>query len=398
MKKNFLMVAALLIAAMLMVVSCTQEVAPKNDGLVEASFSVGFGKDISIDSDYDETVITYVYSLDAKWNPLENGADIYGEVTDEVLVTGKGIADRVPNHAIGFITPGLWEVSVKGYTDYNEESKSGTLILSGSTKTYFTQDNKTATVLVSPVESGSASVSVDLAMQDIDGVDSINVKFTHIHSNKVVADETINKGTAVPGKGEAYQYKKENIALNKVGYYKVEVTVPNYKGGYVRTFLATNDDTINITGSVYPSEFIESKLSIVTVSMNSANLTIDTTKNSSNKYYNKGEIVLSLNDSNTYLSDTDIENLEKNAKVSSVTTSTNYEWFLNGEAAEGTFDETSKKYTLSINNPGVYSVSCKITYQVTVVYNDGSNNETKSFYGNANSPEFIIENKQNTNI
>ena len=47
MKKNFLMVAALLIAVMLMVVSCTQEVAPKNE-LVKASFSVGFGKDIKI--------------------------------------------------------------------------------------------------------------------------------------------------------------------------------------------------------------------------------------------------------------------------------------------------------------------------------------------------------------
>ena len=40
MKKNFLKVAALLIAAMLMVVSCTQEVAPVDNGLVKASVNI----------------------------------------------------------------------------------------------------------------------------------------------------------------------------------------------------------------------------------------------------------------------------------------------------------------------------------------------------------------------
>ena len=49
MKKNFLMVASLLIAAMLMVVSCTQEVAPKNDGLVEAKLGLAYGKDVTVD-------------------------------------------------------------------------------------------------------------------------------------------------------------------------------------------------------------------------------------------------------------------------------------------------------------------------------------------------------------
>ena len=46
MKKNFLMVASLLIAAMLMVVSCTQEVAPKNE-LVKATIGLAYGKDIT---------------------------------------------------------------------------------------------------------------------------------------------------------------------------------------------------------------------------------------------------------------------------------------------------------------------------------------------------------------
>ena len=49
MKKNFLAIASLLIAAMLLVVSCTQEVAPVDNGLVNVTLSTSIsGKAITV--------------------------------------------------------------------------------------------------------------------------------------------------------------------------------------------------------------------------------------------------------------------------------------------------------------------------------------------------------------
>ena len=51
MKKNFMAIASLLIAAMLLVVSCAPEANVEGkveDGLVEASFGVAYGKDVTV--------------------------------------------------------------------------------------------------------------------------------------------------------------------------------------------------------------------------------------------------------------------------------------------------------------------------------------------------------------
>ena len=48
MKKNFMAIASLLIAAMLLVVSCAPEAKVEDDGLVNASFSVAYGKDVVV--------------------------------------------------------------------------------------------------------------------------------------------------------------------------------------------------------------------------------------------------------------------------------------------------------------------------------------------------------------
>ena len=65
MKKNFLKVAALLIAAMLLVVSCAPEAkvetVEKNNGLVDAKLNVAFGKAVKIEAD-NNAKIQYKYS------------------------------------------------------------------------------------------------------------------------------------------------------------------------------------------------------------------------------------------------------------------------------------------------------------------------------------------------
>ena len=65
MKKNFMAIASLLIAAMLLVVSCSQEsVVPENNGLVEAKLSVGYGRGLSVSGDTKTDNLTFKYSME----------------------------------------------------------------------------------------------------------------------------------------------------------------------------------------------------------------------------------------------------------------------------------------------------------------------------------------------
>lgn len=397
MKKNFLMVAALLIAAMLMVVSCTQEVAPKNE-LVEASFSVGFGKDIKI-TDFDGKNITYVYSVKPKWSKLDNGVDPYGAVTNKKIDTKKTIADRVENEKIGYLTPGLWEVSVEGYVGYTDSSSKGTLVVAGKTNTYFTKDKTSVTVLVSPVESGTATVNLELQMQDLKDKNEIKVEFAHIGGEftKTVnlKDEegngvTVTSITVEEKTEAAYKYVLNGVSLDKTGFYTVKVTVPGYEGsGYVRTFLATNGSTITIKGSVYPSEFINSTLDIISISVDSASLNIVGTKDTNNYY--SGEITFTLNDNNnTYLNNAEIESLKTSYGVSSVSVAKEYSWYINGTKVEGEGISNETKEIKKTFDPGVYSVSCVITYSVTFDYTTGDD-VTKVFVGDAHTAEFVVK-------
>lgn len=116
MKKNFLMVASLLIAAMLMVVSCTQEVAPKNDGLVEAKLNVAYSRDLSVTGDTNTSDIRLTYTMSPKWSVGDASEQIYGAKTSETPFTD--------NVSIGYVTPGLWEVKVFAYETAKSESDS----------------------------------------------------------------------------------------------------------------------------------------------------------------------------------------------------------------------------------------------------------------------------------
>ena len=135
MKKNFMAIAALLIAAMLLVVSCSQEVAPKADvdnGLVEAKIGVGISsRDIAINAaDGNTNDITYKYTLEPMWQELENGTPIVGKVTSETEL-GKGNLSEglTTTNTNKLVTPGLWKVTVFGYVTVGSEEK---LVIKGA--------------------------------------------------------------------------------------------------------------------------------------------------------------------------------------------------------------------------------------------------------------------------
>ena len=98
MKKNFMAIASLLIAAMLLVVSCAPEAKVENNDvandLVDVKLSVAFGKAVKIDT-ADEARIQYKYTLTPKWDALTEGKDPYGKTTSEVVdLFDKGLLDE----------------------------------------------------------------------------------------------------------------------------------------------------------------------------------------------------------------------------------------------------------------------------------------------------------------
>ena len=108
MKKNFLKVAAMLIAAMLMVVSCTQEIAPVNNELVEARLGLAYGKDVTVNT-ADGAVITYTYALEPQWvqNQDFNGTQIYGTKAETAINGTYKVSETVSDVSLGDVTPGL---------------------------------------------------------------------------------------------------------------------------------------------------------------------------------------------------------------------------------------------------------------------------------------------------
>ena len=114
MKKNFMAIASLLIAAMLLVVSCSQEIAPKDDnnGLVKASLSVGYGRDLKVTGDTDSNDLTLQYKMEAKWsNPTSDTENLYETITNPA----PNWTSLPANGTLGWVTPGLWTVNVYAY-------------------------------------------------------------------------------------------------------------------------------------------------------------------------------------------------------------------------------------------------------------------------------------------
>ena len=157
MKKNFMAIASLLIAAMLLVVSCAPEANVEGkveDGLVEAVIGLGrSAKDITITDNYAGTHITYYYTMNAAWKASDTGAPIYGEVkTETKLAETDSFIGTVPENSLGKVTPGLWNIEVKGYTT-TESAEKDKLVLEGKASAYFNGSVTKATVFVSPVSS-----------------------------------------------------------------------------------------------------------------------------------------------------------------------------------------------------------------------------------------------------
>ena len=359
MKKNFLKIAALLIAAMLLVVSCSQEVkAPENDGLVEATIGLAFGKDVTVGYLYNAD-ITYKYTLTPEWSNLTNGAPIYGATNGEVLAYAENTAyklnaDNLPSFKPNHVTPGYWKIVVNGYVDDK-------VVLSGSTKAYFNNDNSSATVYVSPVknENSKGSVTITLLMEDLDEGDAdesgaskikycLDADSTGKPVTRIAKNETSAANSGYVSNKAAHEY---SVTLSEVtaGYHTITFKVDEYEGGVTKSFLMIPGNNVTITGSIYPSKFKETNSTIKVVTLDPVVLSIDSTPFDS------------ASDEPVIITETTFTATMADFANTGLTGNFKYEWYIDGVKQTG-LDETSNEVSLTTPSlPGDYTVTCVAT-------------------------------------
>ena len=380
MKKNFLKVAALLIAAMLLVVSCSQEVkAPEaeDNGLVEARLSVGFGRDLIVGGYTKTETLVYKYTMTQGWTNPTVGYD------EPVIGNTNGAKQFKNGNSIGYVTPGLWNITVDAYESNAADAKK---IFTGKASVYFSSQNQSATVFLEPVNDTKNSITFDFYMQDLGktyGVD-FEVKYTiskngvAVKNQKNIAftdaeavevNKTGSDNTSVYDNQK--NYKKTVIDLES-GYYTVTVAVyvkgkngPELKGGITKGFLISNGANATITGHIEPSDYENVVIDAVFVNVNTS-LAVsynDTTLSLvDDKYYevafNKsGDYVLTVR----MTDDTGKIVLPEGATVTKTL-------FWNSEdGVDVTSEQTSNVYSedFHFSSPGHKYITCTTVYSVT---------------------------------
>ena len=253
MKKNFLKIAALLIAAMLLVVSCSQEVkAPENNGLVEARLSVGFGRGLDVYGDTKTGSLIYKYTMQQGWtDPTEGFSEpVIGKATD------KKFTD---NSSIGYVTPGLWNITVDAYESDAADAKK---IFTGEASVYFSSQNQSATVYLAPVDNSTNKITFSITMQDLSATpDNFELKYSIYKGSD---SSTITNGTGsldrIGNKDTHVSTYSKTISNLASGYYRVTVSVydkikSKTVGGITKGFLISNNATAEVKGHIEPADY-----------------------------------------------------------------------------------------------------------------------------------------------
>lgn len=383
MKKNFLMVAALLIAAMLMVVSCTQEVAPKNNGLVEAKLNVAYGRDLSVTGDTKQDGVSLTYKMMPAWNATGSEA-IYGGT----LNTGKTdyeFKDLPENGNLGYVTPGLWNIEVRasGYNVTNNVNGTAKTIFSGTASVYFNETTKAATVFLAPVSEGTNTVTFSFLMQDLSANMDSDYLLTFAIYDRIEREVRSGEleGSAETGSSSVKRYtEKDSIASLPGGFYRVNVSIYRKKsspaqnelvGGTTKGFLVSGGASVTIGGNIEPSDYESVSIDAYYVDVNTAfkadnvmNGETDTGKDygvSVNDTTNGGaKVTMGINDTTN-------NPPSYNPTVTGTDSYTKtYLWTAvsDGETTTHTTNAPSD-VEFEFNSPGYKNISCTTVYSIT---------------------------------
>ena len=394
MKKNFLNVAALLIAAMLMVVSCSQEVAPKTEdnGLVDARLNIAYGRDLIVKGDSKAEDFYLEYTTEFQW---ANGNSVDGYTEG---VEGAKIAELKADGRLGWLTPGYWKVTVKAYEkDATSNVKKGEPIFEGNTSAYFTSKASIATVFLEPVASEDNSISFDFTMQNLGTYDtdfvvkySIAMNGSNLVSDQKFTTSEITDQTAPDGSNNQSKYKKTvNVIGNKKlasGYYTVTVSVyevkngdETLKGGISKGMLLAGNQA-TLSGHIEPSDYVGSNVeayfvdvdtdlvaTLGAVSNNNVTVTFTLTDSTQVEKYNTGLSGLSR----TYIWNFDLRTDEIVEERNTP--------FVNTNQIVQTYDYTK---------PGPKNASCTTVYSYTD--NPGTDKEKTYFWAETKSVQVIV--------
>ncbi|MCI6115009.1 MAG: hypothetical protein MR687_06960 [Spirochaetales bacterium] len=371
MKKNFLMVASLLIAAMLLVVSCAQEVkAPADNNLVEVTLNTSAARstlNYSGFGDSNNGAITYRYKLTAQWHPESvNGADqVVGNTTDATgAVNGYiSLSEGTATANLGYVSQGLWEVDVIGSIGEKD-------VLKGTTQVYINKNNNTVNVYVKPIETAEkAGIELDIKVNDhdassqyklvysIEKVDGSEATGTVGTESKGLTNLGLDKGQNLDENG--FRSWTTKITKMTPGYYRVTVTMMNGTskvGGLTKgVLLFAEDANAKLSGYVNSSDFINGTLNVyyptVSVAVTAGDITA-------------GTITIGDNTVNTY--DVTYTAIPTIAGNNSITGTTTYTWYADGvkvtsENAESTYTAQYKQ-----TEPGYKTVTCVVKYTFSV--------------------------------
>lgn len=361
MKKNFMAIASLLIVAMLLVVSCSQEIAPKDDnnGLVKASLSVGYGRDIKVDNVTDANGLTVQYKMTPQWTDDTSEPDtITNPASDFKTLPANG--------NLGWLTPGYWLIEVKASKDNKD-------VFSGSVYSYFTDNKTSAVVYLNPVNTtNKCSISMEVSMQDIKDKVDIKDEQGNKTGERDVAyslkyDILTGTGTSKLTNGPLPMDSSEdttpdNITTYKAslgnldaGFYTAVVYVVDENGdtvgGIRKGFLLTNGDNATLTGHIEPADYSNVTINAVYVDVN-IKLTAGTpSKTTDNKY--------SVNVKAEDL--TSFDNIPAKKDDFEVT----YIWMVNGEVKDQIANPTrsGENIIFTFDKPGYKNIACQAVYK-----------------------------------
>lgn len=373
MKKNFLKIAALLIAAMLLVVSCSQEVkAPEaeDNGLVEAFLNTSAARSALTYSGLSIDNVKYRYRLTAQWKP--EGADqdaVVGNTTGVESADSEGYIafdndETKSSQGLGYVSQGLWQVDVIGSIGEGGAKKD---VLKGTTKVYFnkTSGSDTVTVYVKPIDTASsAQITLNVKVNDHDSGSAYKLYYSieDVKGDEIVGETEMNKTESVE---KGYRlWSIEKTGLNP-GYYRVTVTMKNGEdvvGGLTTgVLLFAGDTSATLSGSVNSKDFINGTLNVFY-----PNVKVTITPSAVTKTDNKYHV--------TYTATASIEN--HNGLANNVQPT--YTWYADGVPL--TNENNASTYEGIYDEPGNKTVTCVATYTLNVPnYNNTGDNTTVAF-------------------
>ena len=365
---------------MLMVVSCTQEVAPKNE-LVEVKLSTVFGRDIEITGGTKTDNLTYKYTMTPNWNGWTTSSDEAGIGSENIsgIVTEKTVVEK--DMSLGWVTPGLWNVSVYAYDNTN----TNTEVFEGSTEAYFSNQKARVTVYLKPVKQSNNSLTFAIRMQDLNtNGGSYKLKYTVVGTPSIPEEIQLNE-TSISGElvriadessDNVSMYKLASYDANKTrlnslasDYYRVTVSIydgTTLLGGITKGVLLSNGDAGEVTGNIEPSDYINAQFDVkllhVDTSLTSSGVTYYSDKNYTNVITEPTEnteateiLAQSAKATITLTDNTDFDKFDGQSVKNDY--SVVNKWYVDG-VEKGSGDSFELKYT----TPGYKNVSCQTIY------------------------------------